>query len=105
MIDSVRSNVTISDGDFLGRTKPKNLSQAAEQFEAMFLRSWLKGMRKTADIFATEDGMFSSREARTVRDFYDEELASHLASQRQTGIAALLIKQLSASGSDQSPDA
>ncbi|MEJ5174439.1 rod-binding protein, partial [Erwinia sp. MYb416] len=41
------------------------------------------------------NGLFSSREARTLRDFYDDALAQQLASQRSTGIAALLIQQLS----------
>ncbi|WP_034943425.1 rod-binding protein [Erwinia oleae] len=81
-----------------GAAKPTTLEQAAGQFEAMFLRQMLAEMRKSADVFASESGMFSSRESRTVRDFYDDALAQTLASQRSTGIAALLINQLSPAG-------
>jgi flagellar protein FlgJ len=95
MIDRISTPFSPISGDFTGGVKPNNLEQAAEKFEAMFLRTMLKEMRKGTDAFAGEDGMFSSREARNLRDFYDDALAHELASQRSTGIAAVLIKQLS----------
>ncbi|QKJ85638.1 Flagellar protein FlgJ [Paramixta manurensis] len=93
MIDSIsRGAVT---ADFIGSKRPQGLEQAAEQFEAMFLRNMLQAMRKSTDVLASEDGMFSSKESRNLRDFYDDALAQNLASQRSTGIASLLIQQLS----------
>lgn len=94
MIDKIQTPFTPLNADFSGKVKPQNLEQAAEQFEAMFLRSMLKEMRKASDVFNSETGMFSSRESRTLRDFHDDALAHELASQRSTGIADLLIKQL-----------
>ncbi|MGL4859221.1 MAG: rod-binding protein [Enterobacteriaceae bacterium] len=77
-----------------GRIKPQNLEQAAVQFEALFLRTMLKQMRKTADAISDEDSPFNSRQQRVMRDLYDDELAQTLASQRSSGIADLLVQQL-----------
>lgn len=96
MINHISSPLPPGSGDFSGRSEPKTLEEAAGQFEAMFLRQMLQEMRKSVDALAGENGLFSSREARTLRDFYDDALAQELASQRTTGIAALLIQQLSA---------
>ncbi|WP_343550786.1 rod-binding protein [Pantoea sp.] len=97
MIDRISTPFSTLNGDLNGGVKPNNLEQAAEKFEAMFLRTLLSEMRKSTDAFAGEDGMFSSREARNLRDFYDDALAQQLASQRSTGIANILIRQLSSS--------
>lgn len=95
MIASVHTPLSPGATDFSGRLTPRNLDEAAGQFEAMFLRQMLQEMRKSVDALAGDNGLFSSREARTLRDFYDDALAHELASQRTTGIAGLLIRQLS----------
>ncbi|WP_084128234.1 transglycosylase SLT domain-containing protein [Cellvibrio mixtus] len=74
------------------------LDMAAEQFEAMFLQQVLKQMRKAGDVLAA-DNPLRSREMDTMRDFYDGVLAETLAGKRQTGIADMLVKQLSGSAS------
>ena len=76
-----------------GQQKPA-LDMAAEQFEAMFLQQVLKQMRKASDVLAADSPM-RSREMDTMRDFYDGVLADTLASKRQTGIADMMVKQLS----------
>lgn len=70
------------------------LDMAAEQFEAMFLQQVLKQMRKAGDVLAA-DNPLRSREMDTMRDFYDGVLAETLAGKRQTGIADMLVQQLS----------
>lgn len=70
------------------------LEMAAEQFEAMFLQQVLKQMRKAGDVLSA-DSPLRSREADTMRDFYDGVLAESLAGKRQAGIADMLVKQLS----------
>ncbi len=95
MINTLNQPLLSGSTDFTGQPKPQNLEQAADQFEVMFLRQVLQEMRKSADVFADEDGVFSSREARRMRDFYDDALAQELASQRSSGIASLLVQQLS----------
>ena len=76
-----------------GISQNDQLQAAAEQFEAMFLQQILKQMRKAGDVLS-EDSLMRSRELDTMRDFYDEVLAEHLAGQRQTGIASMIVQQL-----------
>jgi len=70
------------------------LEAVSEQFEALFLQQILKQMRKAGDVLGA-DSPLRSREADTMRDFYDGALAESLARQRQAGIAELLVRQLS----------
>ena len=70
------------------------LEAAAEQFEAMFLQQILKQMRKAGDVLS-EGSSMRSRQGDTLREMHDEALAQTLATHRQTGIADLLVKQLS----------
>lgn len=72
----------------------QQLEVVAEQFEAMFLQQILKQMRKAGDVLGADNPM-RSRELNTMRDFYDEVLADTLAGKRQTGIADMLVQQLS----------
>ncbi|OON38760.1 flagellar rod assembly protein/muramidase FlgJ [Izhakiella australiensis] len=95
MINPLHTSFAAPDVEFAGPKTARSLDEAAEQFEAMFLRSMLKEMRKASDVMNSENGMFSSQEARRMRDFFDDALAQQLASQRSTGIATLLIHQLS----------
>src|SRR5690554_2385143 len=76
-----------------GISRNEQLQAAAEQFEALFLQQILKQMRKAGDVLS-EDSLMRSRELDTMRDLYDEVLAEHLAEQRQTGIADMIVQQL-----------
>ena len=88
--------------DGIGNAREQQLQAAAEQFEALFLQQILKQMRKASDVLA-EGNPMRSREMDTMRDFYDEVLAETLAGRKQTGIADMLVKQLSGGG-DSAPD-
>ena len=88
--------------DGISTAREQQLQAAAEQFEALFLQQILKQMRKASDVLA-EGNPMRSRELDTMRDFYDEVLAETLAGRKQTGIADMLVKQLSGSAS-QTPD-
>lgn len=94
MIDAINRQTQVMPGDVTGQVKPQNLEQASEQFEALFLRSMLKEMRKASDVIG-EDNPFNSKQQRMMRDFYDDKLAGQLASQRSTGIAQMIVNQLS----------
>jgi Rod binding protein len=85
--------MTTLPGDMTGQVKPQNLEQAAEQFEAMFLRSLMKEMRKASQALV-DDNPFDSKQQRMMQEFYDDKLTSQLASQRSTGIAQMIITQL-----------
>lgn len=94
MINSLSTRTHTIPGDFTGTQKAQNLEQAAEQFEGLFLRSMLQQMRKAADALSDGDNPFSSKQENMMRDFYDDKLASMLASQRSSGIASLIVRQL-----------
>ncbi|WP_347290183.1 rod-binding protein [Kluyvera georgiana] len=94
MLDAINRQTAILPGDMTGQVKPQNLEQAAEQFEALMLKSMLSQMRKASDVLG-EDNPFNSKQQRMMRDFYDDKMASELASQRSTGIAQMIINQLS----------
>ncbi len=87
-------NSTRGAADGVGSARREPLEIAAEQFEALFLQQILKQMRKAGDVLAADNPM-RSRELDTMRGFYDEMLADTLAGKKQTGIADLLVKQLS----------
>jgi peptidoglycan hydrolase FlgJ len=93
MINAINRQTSVLSGDVTGQVKPQNLEQAAEQFEALFLRSMLKEMRKASDVIG-QDNPFNSKQQRMMRDFYDDKLSGELASQRSTGIAQMIVSQL-----------
>ena len=94
MLNAINRQTTVLPGDITGQVKAQNLEQAAEQFEALMLKSMLSQMRKASDVLG-EDNPFNSKQQRMMRDFYDDKMASELASQRSTGIAQMIINQLS----------
>lgn len=94
MLNAINRQQTILPGDMTGLAKPQNLEQAAEQFEAMMLRSMLSQMRKASDVLG-EDNPFSSKQQRMMRDFHDDRLAAELASMRTTGMTQMIVNQLS----------
>lgn len=80
--------------DAIAAARDSQLQHAAEQFEALFLQQVLKQMRKAGDALSADNSM-RSREMGVMRDFYDGALADTMAGQRQTGIADMLVRQLS----------
>ncbi|MRS89681.1 peptidoglycan hydrolase [Enterobacteriaceae bacterium RIT714] len=94
-INGLSAPQNIIPGDIGGGHKAQNLQQAAEQFEALFLRSMMQQMRKAADALSDGDNPFSSKQQQMMRDFYDDKLTTVLASQRSSGIAEMIVKQLS----------
>ncbi|GAA5645309.1 rod-binding protein [Vibrio proteolyticus] len=73
------------------------LETVAGQFEAMFLQMVLRQMRSSSDVLADKDSPFSSQQHGVFRDMYDGQLAIEMAKKQQSGIADMLVKQLSPS--------
>ncbi|OPH52815.1 rod-binding protein [Vibrio campbellii] len=73
------------------------LEVVAGQFEAMFLQMVLRQMRSSSDVLADKDSPFSSQQQGVFRDMYDGQLAMELAKKQNSGIANMLIQQLSPS--------
>lgn len=74
------------------KVQANDIKQAAEQFEAIFLRNMLKEMRKTNELFDSKDNPFNSDSVRMMQGFYDDNT---LTQQHGIGIAAMIVKQLS----------
>ncbi|MFN1513858.1 rod-binding protein [Vibrio owensii] len=73
------------------------LEVIAGQFEAMFLQMVLRQMRSSSDVLADKDSPFASQQQGVFRDMYDGQLAMELAKKQNSGIANMLIQQLSPS--------
>lgn len=73
------------------------LEVVAGQFEAMFLQMVLRQMRSSSDVLADKDSPFASQQQGVFRDMYDGQLAMELAKKQNSGIANILIQQLSPS--------
>jgi flagellar protein FlgJ len=73
------------------------LETVAGQFEAMFLQMVLRQMRSSSDVMAAEDSPFSSQQQGVFRDMYDGQLAIELSKNQSSGIADMLVQQLSPS--------
>ncbi|WP_038876494.1 rod-binding protein [Vibrio jasicida] len=73
------------------------LEVVASQFEAMFLQMVLRQMRSSSDVLADKDSPFASQQQGVFRDMYDGQLAMELAKKQNSGIANMLIQQLSPS--------
>ena len=73
------------------------LEVVAGQFEAMFLQMVLRQMRSSSDVLADKDSPFASQQQGVFRDIYDGQLAMELAKKQNSGIANMLIHQLSRS--------
>lgn len=76
--------------------RENHLRQAAQQFEAIFMRQMLKEMRKVDALFDSKDNPFNSDAGRMMQGLYDDALCDSLAKQQSMGIAELIVKQLSA---------
>jgi flagellar protein FlgJ len=63
--------------------------QAAKQFEAVFMNMLMKSMRDTLP----KDGMLESDSTRQYTGMFDQQLAQNL-SQKGTGLADMIVKQL-----------
>lgn len=90
-------NTHRAGAESIGRAREQKLQLAAEQFEALFLQQILKQMRKASDVLS-EGNPMRSRELDSMRDFYDQALADTMAKRKQTGIADMLVQQLSTGG-------
>lgn len=70
--------------------RQQQLRQAAEAFEALFLRQMIGGVRQAK---LTQDDLFSSNATEQFQSMADSQLADTMANKSSFGIAELLLKQ------------
>jgi len=73
----------------------EGLTQAADQFETMFLQMVLKSMRTASDALASDDSFVNSDRQRMYRDMYDGQLTMAMADKSALGIADAMVRQMS----------
>jgi flagellar protein FlgJ len=71
---------------------PAALKEAATQFEAMFINMMMKSMREATP----QDGIMDSQQSKMYTSMLDQQTSQNLA-KRGTGLADMLIRQLSSS--------
>ena len=69
-----------------------DLKQAAQAFEAIFLRQMISSMRSAS----LGDGIFDNSASEQFRDMADSRVADHMSKLGSFGIADLLMKQFGA---------
>jgi len=83
------------DSSVPAAVRENHLRQAAQQFEAIFMRQMLKEMRKVDALLDSKDNPLNSDAGRMMQGLYDDTLCDTLARQQGMGIAELIVKQLS----------
>ena len=73
------------------KNEMKALKETAIQFEALFLQMMLKSMREATP----RSELLDSEAIKTYEGMYDREVAISMAGRGSTGIADMLVKQLS----------
>lgn len=101
MVDTFSSMQDIAKLRLNARSEPREAAQAvAQQFEAMFLKTMLKGMREATPT----SGLLRNDQTDFYRDLHDQRLASHLSESKGLGIADMVMRQLGL-GSEGAPRA
>jgi flagellar protein FlgJ len=73
--------------------KKEALQEAAQQFEAIFMRMLLQSMRKAQDVLES-DSPFNSESTKFYRDMHDQQMAVELSSNGTLGLSDLIVRQL-----------
>lgn len=73
--------------------KKEALEEAAQQFEAIFMKMLLKSMRKAQEVLES-DSPFNSESTKFYRDMHDQQMAVELSSNGSLGLSDLIVRQL-----------
>ncbi|MEI6893067.1 MAG: glucosaminidase domain-containing protein [Colwellia sp.] len=73
--------------------KKAALKEAAQQFEAIFMRMLLSSMRKAQDVLES-DSPFNSESSKFYRDMHDQQMAIELSTNGTLGLTDLIMRQL-----------
>ncbi|MFQ3276718.1 MAG: flagellar protein FlgJ [Colwellia sp.] len=76
-----------------GAAKKEALTEAAQQFEAIFMKMLLSSMRKAQEVLES-DSPFNSQSTKFYRDMHDQQMAVELSSNGSLGLTDLIVRQL-----------
>ena len=79
--------------------------KVADQFEAVFVKTFVSSMRQTAALGGEEGGMFGSGPgADTYASWFDDNVSNELARTGGIGIAKALLEEMKREGKIESPE-
>ncbi|AAZ27998.1 flagellar assembly peptidoglycan hydrolase FlgJ [Colwellia psychrerythraea] len=88
-LNDIREQSRAGDGE----AKKEALQEAAQQFEAIFMKMLLSSMRKAQEVLES-DSPFNSESTKFYRDMHDEQMAVELSSNGSLGLTDLIVRQL-----------
>ncbi|QBG35235.1 flagellar assembly peptidoglycan hydrolase FlgJ [Litorilituus sediminis] len=88
-LNDIRKQSRAEDGE----AKKAALKEAAQQFEAIFMKMLLASMRKAQDVLES-DSPFNSQSTKFYRDMHDQQMAVELSSNGTLGLTDLIVRQL-----------
>ncbi|KGJ96994.1 flagellar assembly peptidoglycan hydrolase FlgJ [Colwellia psychrerythraea] len=97
-LNAIREQSRATDGE----AKKEALKEAAQQFEAIFMRMLLSSMRKAQDVLES-DSPFNSESTKFYRDMHDQQMAVELSSNGSLGLTDLIVRQLGGDSGDFKP--
>ncbi|WP_409420505.1 flagellar assembly peptidoglycan hydrolase FlgJ [Pseudaeromonas sp. ZJS20] len=107
VVDDIRSLDRLRQLSTQGKASQQQaLEAAARQFESLFTQMWMKGMRQANSVL-TKDSPLNSRYTEFYQGMLDQQMSASLSpADGKTGLAAMLVRQLSGNQSQAStPDA
>ncbi len=88
-LNDIRQQSKSADGE----SKKAALQEAAQQFEAIFMKMLLKSMRQAQEVLES-DSPFNSESTKFYRDMHDQQMAVELSSNGSLGLSDLIVRQL-----------
>ncbi|TMM43086.1 flagellar assembly peptidoglycan hydrolase FlgJ [Colwellia ponticola] len=88
-LNDIRQQSRAGDGE----AKKEALQEAAQQFEAIFMKMLLSSMRKAQEVLES-DSPFNSQSSKFYRDMHDQQMAVELSSNGSLGLTDLIVRQL-----------
>ena len=88
-LNAIRQQSRETDGE----AKQEALKEAAQQFEAIFMKMLLSSMRKAQEVLES-DSPFNSQSTKFYRDMHDQQMAVELSSNGSLGLTDLIVRQL-----------
>ncbi|CAM3441520.1 rod-binding protein [Parendozoicomonas haliclonae] len=91
---NIDSSALLTSVDLMGKQgTPKDLKEAAEAFESLFINMMLKSARQANAVFA-EDSLFGSSQMDMYQSLFDSQIAQEMSQSGKFGLADMLVKQL-----------
>ena len=87
------NNIREKSREGSGEVKKAALTEAAQQFEAIFMKMLLSSMRKAQEVLES-DSPFNSQSTKFYRDMHDQQMAVELSSSGSLGLSDLIVRQL-----------